>query len=489
MIGRRSRRRKVVYATIGGVVTVSLLAVLLKPAQETEVKSIQVNVGSEHDLTRHNSTLTDGRESVAEAFIRARSALVAGDFAQAHKDFDEIIQTPRTKQPTLNLARFNAALCAIVEGKKEEAESYFADIKRDAEKAQNIAGVDWRDLKEFFTRLGARMSDNLGLGMERKEVAYETDSEQVLGYLAHGLAKWHFSSQPHTAAEWLNEFNRCTPKKGLEWISNYKRIVEPYLADMKIVDALGGSGDAGFATPKFAAVEEANQALAQSKATMAQLKTNGALRNQLSRRIKFTQDEIKRLHIEAAKAESARLAALRESEQQQLAELSETLPELLSGYDYSRGVELLDGLKYETPEVQNAVATRRYLWTKAKEFMTTLMADVTARGFTGTLNRESGMPLQGRLTRLDYEFATVTLERGQLQVSTESLSADSLVAVAQSMCSDISDSTDYYRRQELIAVFAKMQGLDQIATLVASQLGEENRPFRQRWARVVQSGL
>ena len=57
------------------------------------------------------------------------------------------------------------------------------------------------------------------------------------------------------------------------------------------------------------------------------------------------------------------------------------------------------------------------------------------------------------------------------------------------MNANISDSTDYYRRQELIAVFAKMRGLDHISTLVASQLAEENRPFRQRWARVSQSGL
>ena len=57
------------------------------------------------------------------------------------------------------------------------------------------------------------------------------------------------------------------------------------------------------------------------------------------------------------------------------------------------------------------------------------------------------------------------------------------------MCSTISDSTDYYRRQELIAIFAKMQGLDQISSLVATQLSEENRAFRLRWTRVGQSGL
>jgi serine/threonine protein kinase len=484
VIGRRSRRRKIVYAAIGAGITALLLAILLKPVEETEVKSIQVNVGTERELTRHSSTLAVGTETVAELFIRARGILVDGNFAEAHKKFDELIQHPRIKQPTLNLARFNAALCAIVEGKKQAAEKYFEDIKRDAEKGQNIAGVDWRDLKDFFDRLGGRMSDNLGLKMERKEVAYETDSEQVLGYLAHGLAKWHFSSQPGTAAEWLEEFNQCSPRKDLEWISNYKKIVEPYLADMQVAKTLGDLREF-----KFATVDEAKEALSQTKDALAKLKTTGALRNSLGHRIRFAQDEIKRLNVEAEQAQSARLAALRDSERKQLDELSETLPDLLRGYDYSHGVELLEGLKFETPEVQHAVASRHYLWSKAREFMTTLMADVTARGYTGTMNRDMGMPLEGRLSRLEYDNATIVLERGQLQIPTASLTPETLVNIAQSMCANISDSTDYYRRQELIVVFAKLEGLDQIATLLASQLGEENRAFRQRWARIAQGGL
>jgi tRNA A-37 threonylcarbamoyl transferase component Bud32 len=484
VIGRRSRRRKLTYAAIGGAVTAVLLAVLFRPVPDVKVESIQVNVGNEHEIARHSSTLAAGTQTVAEAFIRARDELVAGKFTDARKNFDEIIELPRTKQPTLNLARFNAALCAIVEGKKREAEKYFEAIKHDAEEGQNIAGVDWRDLKEFFSRLGGRMSEDLGLKMDRKEVAYETDSEQVLGYLAHGLAKWHFSSQPRTAAEWLEEFNKCTPRKGLEWISAYKKIVEPYLADMQVAKSLDDSGEANFTS-----ADDAKKSLAQTKDALGQLKTNGALRNQLNRRMKFAQDEIKRLNIEASKAEAARLAALRESERKQVEEMIESLPELVRGYDYSHGVDLLEGLKFETPEVQHAVSTRLYLWSKAREFMTTLIADVTARGYTGTLNRDVGMPLQGRLSRLEYDTATISLERGQVQVPTASLTPETLVSIAQSMCASISDSTDYYRRQELIAVFAKLQRLDQISTLVATQLAEENRGFRQRWARVAQSGL
>jgi serine/threonine protein kinase len=481
VIGRRSRRRKLVYAGVSAAVTIPLLAALLKPVKEPEVKSITVNVGTDRDITRRSTTLADGKETVAEAYIRARGMLVEGKLADARKLFDEIEKFSGTKQPTKNLARFNAALCAIISGEKKKAEEYFQHIKSDAEKGQEIAGMD---LKDFFTKLGGRMSDDLGLKMEREEVAYETDSEQVLGYLAHGLAKWHFSAQPRAAVVWLDDFNKCAPKKGLEWINNYKKIVEPYLADMEVAQALGEVN-----SPKFTSIEEADKSLAKIQGALAQLKTNGALRTQLGRNISAVKDEQKRLKIEADKMESARLDALRKSELEQSNEISETLPNLVRGYDYSLGVDLLEGLKFETPEVQNIVATRLYLWAKAKEFMTTLMSDVNERGYMGTFNRDAGMPVQGRLTRLDYELATVTLERGQLTIPTGTLTADTLVAIAQSMLTNISDSTDYYRRQELIAVFAKMRGLDHLSTLIANQLAEENRPFRQRWARVSQSGL
>lgn len=481
MIGRRTRRQKIAYAAIGGVVTFTLLVFLLKPSEEIKAKSIHVTDGiNEKDLTRRSNTLDAGKETVADVYIRARGSLVAGRFAEAHKMFDDLIGFKQTKQPTLNLARFNAGLCAIVEGQKKEAEKYFDDIKRDAEEGREIAGLD---LKDFFAKLGGRMGKNLGLEMTRKEVAYETDSEQVLGYLAHGLAQWHFG-KPRAATEWLNVFHDSMPKKGLEWISAYKQIVEPYLADATVANAL-----LDLEKQPFASVEDARKALADVKDGLAKLKTAGVLRNSLELRIKFAQSEITRLTRMAAESERARIDALRQRELAQLSELGETLPDLVRGYDYSHGVELLEGVKFETPEVQHAMGNRLYLWSKAKEFMTTLMNDISARGYSGTLNRRNGMPLDGKLSRLDYENVTISLERGQFQIPTDTITPDTLVAIAQSICATISDSTDYYRRQELIAVFAKMQGLDQISTLVATQLAEENRVFRQRWASVGQSGL
>jgi len=482
VIGRRSRRQKIIYGAVGGTVSLILLAVLLRPAPQPEVTNINVVVDAGHEeLSELGKTLQSGAESVADVFLRARSILISGKYADARKMFDDIIRSNSAKQPTLNWTRFNAALCAIVAGKKDEAAHYFQQIKDAAGQTQLVNGVEYKD---FFTRVGGRMmTKDLGISVKLEDVSYSKESEEALGYLAHGLAQWQFGD-PAAARDWLIAFDSSTPRKGMEWVGTYKRLIIPFLDDIKVAGAyLAEAPPSSFST-----LEEARSDLSDSKRLLGQLKTDGALRNNLHERAKFAGQEIGRLKRIAEEGERTRLSALRERELVQLSELTDSLPALVRGYDYTNAEELLKGVRFETPEVQNAINNKLYLWGKAREFMDTLLADVNSRGYIGTMARKTGMPLVGKIVKLDYFNCTLSLERGQVSVPTDSLAPDTLIAMAQTISDTISDSTDYYRRQELIVVFAKMQGLDQTASSVAGQLMEENRGFRQRWAKVEQSG-
>lgn len=486
VIGQRSRRQKTVYAIAGATVFTILLAVLLRPGPQTEVKSVAVTQGiGEEELTSVGQTLSSGATPIADIFIKGRDLLFEGKFAEARRLFDEIIalhtREGRVKQPTLNKTRFNAALCALFEGRKEAAERYLKSIKKDSDEGAMPVGAD---LSEFFVKVSAHMAPDLGLKLSVKDVTYDGTTEAALGYLAQGLAQWQYGSDGARAAEWLREFQACTPGKGLEWISSYKKLIEPYLADYESSRVLGD-----LKLRPFENADAARKALAATKAVVAKLKTGGVLRRQLDARAGFAQKEISRLRRAAEEEERKRLAALRERELEQLKDLNASLPSLVHGYDYSQGVELLKEMNFQTPEVQNAVADRVYLWSKAQEFMATLMADIEKKGYTGYLPRRNSTPIQGTLTHLGYDTSVVALERGQISIETDLLPAELMVVMAQNYLESISDSTDYYRRQELIVVFAKMQGLNHIVMPVASQLMEENRAFRQRWARVEQSGM
>jgi leucyl aminopeptidase len=218
------------------------------------------------------------------------------------------------------------------------------------------------------------------------------------------------------------------------------------------------------------------------------LKTIGVARSELEERIKFDLAEVTRLKREDQQRIAAHQQEIREREHSQYSEIAASLPALVRGYDFSRVVELLKDTRFETPEVQTAMANKLYLWTKAQEFIQQLTADVNRKGCTGTVSRRAGSPIQGRMSKMDLVSTSFAMARGEITVPTETITPDSLLAMAQQFSSDEHDSTEFYRRRELIAVFAKISGLDEMAHAVSSQLMEENRLFRHRWTLVEQSG-
>ncbi len=481
-VGQQSRRQKMIFtlSVSAAALFLIIMMVALFSSNGTKATSINTKNGiNTNDLTDLGKTLASGTVTVADAFLAARKTLLDGDYKQARKMFDDLIASGKAKQPTLNWARFNAALCAIVDSKNLDAEHYFKDIKHDADEGAQDGGTD---LKGFFGKVGGHLSKELANEMSRKEVTYDTSSEEALGYLAHGLAQWHFGRH-RLAIEWLDTFNQSNPRKGLEWISSYKKLIAPYLADVELARTLGELKKGGELT-----IEDARVALSKSRDVYAKLKTDGALRTALIQHERSLLEDITKFRRAAEDKEHLRLKALRDRELAQITEMSETLPALVRGYDYRQVVDFLAGMKFETPEVKNASANKMYIWSKAKEFMDTLIADINTRNYTGSMGRKTGIPLQGKLIKLDFDNITINMERGQFVVPVDTLAPETLINIAQFFCEGVTDSTDFYHREELIVVFAKLQGLDAYVASMTSQLMEENRDFRLRWARVEQSG-
>jgi hypothetical protein len=488
-IGSRTRKRKIVSVALGVLAVLVLLAVFMKPSDGAKNKPVRYSQGvKEEDLTDVGKILANGSGTVSSIYANARDVLFLqeGKYAEARKVFDELIKSPVTKAVTRNKARFNAALCAIVSGDREGSKRYFQQMRKAAEEDADASEIDPRDrdFMVFFKKFGQHMTrTGLGLDVKFSETRYKSTDEEALAYLAHGLAQWYFGSALE-AAPWLEAFVTCQPEKGFEWIEKYKKLAAPYLEDLKIAQEFAGKASA----KSFASAADATQALTQFKKALASLKTKGALRVQLESGVTLAESELRRFRLEAQRQQQLHIREVRQRELAQFSDLNATLPALVRGYDFSRAVEVLKGVRFEAPEVQSALTNRLYLWSKAQEFMEQLIADVNGAGYSGTINRKAAVPLQARLSKMSLASVTLTLPRGELVVPLDSVSPDTLVAMAQVFCQTIHDSTDYYRRQELIAVFAKVEGLDQMAHAVAAQLMEENRAFRQRWTRVEQSG-
>ncbi len=179
----------------------------------------------------------------------------------------------------------------------------------------------------------------------------------------------------------------------------------------------------------------------------------------------------------------------RAADLEQLTEVSELIPALVRGYDFTPAVDLLTGMHFQTADVRTAHEGRLYLYTSARDFMEKLRADLATGTWQGSLTQRGGGTLTGRISGITEDMITLAVDGGTLRVALDSLTPEALVSIAQHFITTTTDSTEHYRRQELCAAFARAAGLTELSTTLAAQLMEENRPFRSRWMKVMEAGI
>lgn len=474
---RMSRRRKLAVFTAAAVLLaygIGWLATSLTTPEAVNITTAKPL--DQFNLNGNAKTVGVGEKTVADSYGKALDALLkTGDFKQAEREFEGILaHADKVVPATLNKTRYNALLCAIISGHRKRAEELVNDLARDSRTGNDPSTV-------FHRKLSEHMSRNLGLRLRPSDLNYNENSEEVMGYLAHGLAEWHFGS-PQEAVRHLDRFLKSRQTDAsLEWVDQYRVLIGPYAQDAKLVASLDRF-------QKDMPVKEAEALLKEYQVARKQLLTRGTLVSALDGNIAALQKSIASQHIAAERMEMKEKLAHRQRELDQFSELNGTLPSLVRGYDFSPSVSILKDMKFESPEVQNALDGKLYLYEGARDFMTQLIADIASRGWAGRLTRLSASPVDGRVSAATLRDMTVTLPRGAIVVPMDQISPDMLIEMAQTFLKDISDSTDFYRREELIAIFARVQGRQAIANEVAGQLMDENRGFRSRWLKVLQSG-
>lgn len=440
---------------------------------------------SRSDLAGDGLTVqASDKRTVAERFIDAREQMLKGEFEQARSKFERLI-SENLRQPTLNWAHVNAAICAIQRNHREEASRHLAALAKDTGAGESSLVSD--ELAAFFARLGTHFSQKSPPGVSLEDLGYATENEALLGYLVHGLAEWQFGDA-RSGARLMSHFKshlgdlqkgRETALVTLDWIPPYARLVDRMSADLQLVQSLVQP-----AVPQTA--EECRETLATLKKQREQLKHLPAVKSLIEGWEAPVKRELARLTMEQKKQQMSAGRALRERELEQWHEILSTIPSLIDGYDYSRVTSMLRDMLFESAEVQVALDGQRYLHNQATSFLNRLFEDLTTHGgYRGALQRVNGSRIEGVLTSANLETATITVERGTVPLALAEISARSLLDAAQFFASQVTDSTEYYQRQEEIAAFARVAGLQNLSATVAAQLMEENRSFRQRWMKVV----
>ncbi len=447
--------------------------------ERTAVAITDTDETTQRSLTEEGVSLQAGRKTLAERFLQARELMLRGGrFAEAGHQFEQIIASGEARQPTLNWARYNAALCHLVLGRRKEASQALAALAADSGEGSSLVSPA---LASFFRDLGAVMGKDLGLGKPVEVARHAGTPEGVLGRLLQGLAEWHLGD-PRLGAGWLEkaaaDLRENTP--GLpEWVPPYAGLLPDYEADIALLTSL----DDG---PAPLTAEACKTTLESLRNLRGKLRTKGRWTALLEEREKLLRRDMTRLRMEEQRREMVAAAELRNKELTQLAELTAALPSLAQGYDYARVVTLLRDIRFQSPEVQAALEGKLYLYEQAQAFLDQWFADIATQGWQGRLQRTEGGSLEGRITAANLDQVTVSLERGVVPLPLESLAPETLLESAQAFAAQTTDSADFYGRQERIAVFARVVGLHSLSATVAAQLMEEHRGFRLRWMKVVQ---
>ena len=487
------RRRLVTRRTrlIGSIAAAITLAyamgwLLREGGERRNVRAFQLATANERDLDGSGVTLAakSNKKTVSVRFTDARRTMLEEQkFADAEYMFTKLVDSKDLLQPTENWARFNAALCSIMLGKKKEAAEQFAKLS---------TSTELNGLAPFFGKIKQRMAANFALETASNSLGYQTTNEEILGYLVHGLAEWHFGD-PRVGADELEHFQKhladtkqpaaTTTTASLEWLSLYSALVDRYRPDFPLVRAaLQGRSSENIA--------ELRTALAEVQQTRKKIKNSGAYMSTIKDWESGIQREISLMTLENQQQQMEQDKKHRESDLELLSEVNALVPSLVQGYDYSRAIEMLSTTRLETADVRTALDGRLYLYTQSRDFIRQLTTDLASKGWTGTISRREGGQLTGRITcNAAGTQVNVILDRGTLTLPFESLTVESLIEIAQSLGTQITDSTDYYRRQENAAAFARLNGLTQLSTTIAAQLMEENSSFRMRWMKVMAAGI
>jgi hypothetical protein len=437
---------------------------------------------SRSDLAGDGVTLqAGGKRTVAERFLAAREIMLKErQFSEGRHQFERLIETDDVRQPTLNWARFNAAVCAIITGKKDDAAKHLRAMGGDTGSGSSLVTAE---LAGFFKKIGTLMGIGLGLGKALDELGYATNDEAILGYLIHGLAEWHHGNALLGAREMsffkehVSEVRSLSTTASLDWVSLYSRIVEMYEKEMALAMTLEEPG-------RQTTLTECRETLTRLRQTRDKLTNSTSLKKTLEKWEIQVKRDMTRLFMEQKQQDMVLDKERLQRELSQWTEIIATLPALIDGYDYSRITEMLKDMRFESAEVQSALDGKRYLYAQTQAFLAQLFNDILSTGYEGRFIRREGSSMEGKMTAASLENVEITTERGVVKLPLDSMSPQSLLDAAQSFASQSTDSQDYYQRQERMAAFARVAGLSSFSATVAAQLMEENRSFRSRWMKV-----
>ena len=171
--------------------------------------------------------------------------------------------------------------------------------------------------------------------------------------------------------------------------------------------------------------------------------------------------------------------------------LKEKLRALTGGVRFAEAVELIEGEKFEHPDVQAVFEREAYVWKAGDLFIKTLIDDLNAHEYEGMLERNTGSSAKVVVTGASLEDGIsfrLSEISGESKMPLADVAPESFLTMAADMVMNYPDMDEYVKRQEYMAVFAYQTGMAQKALEAAEEVALYDPEFNERWKRIIDAG-
>ncbi len=413
-----------------------------------------------------------GNDSTVSAkFLAAREALYAGEFNAAGSQFAALATDSATRQPTASWARYNAGLAALFTGDLPSAGKHFEFITVAGPFSRSPAD---QELADFFVAHSGVLASGQPVPAAHLEQC-PSDSTRAIGLLAAGLQNWHLGDLTG-AITFLRAFGNSTPPRSAAWIDRYKKLAQPYLDDVKILDSLPTLPLTN-PTP-----EEATAQLNRGRSLISGLTMPGAARAAAESRLTEIAAAIESMKEARRLAEAGVNETKATAELAELAKIEDTIAGLGKKLSFAEATAALRQFKPASTTAREAHADRLLWWENADSFLDVLTHDVLTP-VEGTLAPLTGPALRGPITSNATGLRIKPAGAPEVNLPLTAFTPASLAALAERLLDRTADSDEYYRRRELLVCFASQSGLETYAKIAGRELARENPAFRARWLR------
>ncbi|MBA2430640.1 MAG: hypothetical protein H0V56_00820, partial [Chthoniobacterales bacterium] len=317
------------------------------------------------------------------------------------------------------------------------------------QKVERAGAVDDKALARFFTDTAARVA---APGPVRASDVDTIDpkSPGALSLLLYGLKNWQLS-QFAEAAAFLEQFVVSETAGEFAWINQYKPIARRYLDDYRVFT------EAKQLPPRFTTAAEIAAATEKLRELQGQLKTRGALANELNNNLKRLAVETKRLD-QTAEAERQKLLA--EQSPQWEAALAKARAAAAT-YDFTAAYDAVTATQVTEPSLVEARENERQRYTVLRDWKSRLILDLRSGRYQGAI-KVGGVAYQGVISATDSEIALrIPGSRGSAPFAWTRLPAGSLLAMSAAFAAP--SAPDAGDRLWQSAVFAHSTGQNEAA--------------------------